>query len=125
LALVVSNAPGTFTYKVGGQTIAIATGADGKLLGDHPAAPGEIIVVYATGLTASPAGRIIPEPQDVSAVELTIGGRSAPVISAKLVSPGLFQINAIVPDVRDGNQPLVIRTNGAISPPGVFVPIRH
>jgi hypothetical protein len=37
-------------------------------------------------------------------------------MSAALVSPGLFQINAIVPDVEDGNQPLVIRTNGAISP---------
>ena len=41
-------------------------------------------------------------------------------MSAMLVSPRLFQINAIVPDVEDGNQPLVVRTNGAISPPGVW-----
>jgi uncharacterized protein (TIGR03437 family) len=124
LALVVPNAPGAFTYMVGGQTFAIATRADGRLLGES-AAPGETIVIYSTGLTASPAGRIIPEPQDVSGVELTIGGRSAPVMSATLVSPGLFQISAIVPDVEDGSQPLVVRTNGAISPSGVLVPIHH
>jgi uncharacterized protein (TIGR03437 family) len=110
---------------VGGQTFAIATRADGRLLGESGAAPGETIVIYSTGLTASPAGRIIPEPQDVSGVELTIGGRSAPVMSATLVSPGLFQISAIVPDVEDGSQPLVVRTNGALSPSGVLVPIHH
>jgi N-acyl-D-amino-acid deacylase len=125
LALVVPNAPGAFTYMAGGQTFAIAARPDGKLLGDRGAAPGETIVIYATGLTASPAGRIIPEPKDVSGVELTIGGRSAPVMSATLISPGLFQINAIVPDVEVGNQPLVVCTNGAVSPPGVLLPIHH
>ena len=66
---------------------------------------------------------MIVGPLDVSGVEVTIGGQSASVASAKLVSPGLFQINAIVPDVDGGNQPLAPRADGVISPPGVVVPI--
>jgi uncharacterized protein (TIGR03437 family) len=125
LALIVPNAPGAFTYAFGGQTLAIATTADGTLLGDRVAAPGETIVIYATGLTASPAGTIIPQPVDVSGVEVTIGGQSASVASVKLVSPGLFHINVVVPKVEDGNQPLALRVNGAVSPPGVVVPLHR
>ena len=123
LSLVVSNAPGAFKYVVGGKTCAVATTMDGKLLGERAASPGENIVVYATGVTASPPGRTILEPLNVSGVEVTIGGRIASVTSATLVSPGLFQINVIVPDVEAGNQALVLRINGASSPLGVVVPI--
>jgi N-acyl-D-amino-acid deacylase len=125
LALVVPNAPGAFAYQIGGRTFAAATTAAGALVGEHGAAPGETIAIYATGLTGSRAGTILPGPEDVGGVELTIGGRSAPVTSATLISPGLFQINAVVPDVAEGNQALVIRVNGAVSPRGVLVAVRR
>jgi N-acyl-D-amino-acid deacylase len=125
LSLVLPNAPGAFTYSSGGRTFAVATSTDGTLLRDRAAAPGETIAIYATGLAPSSAGTAIPEPLNVTGVEVTIGGQSALVISSALISPGLFQINAIVPNVEVGIQPLVLRIGGATSPPAVMLPIRR
>lgn len=132
LALALANAPGAFTYAAGGRTFAVATAADGTLLADpalvpetRTAAPGQTIVIYATGLAASPAGTTIAAPQSIGGVEVAIAGRSATVAFAGLVSPGLFQINAVVPDIADGDQPLTLRVAGAASPAGVVIPIRR
>jgi len=125
LALIVPHAPAAFRYVAQGQTWAAATTIDGKLLSERAVPPGEIISIYATGLTASPAGITSLEPSAVNGVEATVGGRNAPVQSATLISPGLFQINIVVPDIENGNHELSLRTGGAVSSPGVLISVRR
>jgi uncharacterized protein (TIGR03437 family) len=123
-----SNAPGAFTYVLGGHTFAIATNLAGTMLGDPTlspelaaCAPGDTIVIYATGLTASPAGTATPSQPPLPFVQAAVGGFPAKVSFAGLVSPGLFQINAIVPAVPSGYRELLITSDGVNSPPGVMV----
>jgi uncharacterized protein (TIGR03437 family) len=99
---------------------------DGTLLGKPsllsstptmPAAPGEMITLYATGCgqTNPP---LIPGQIPVQAYNLatlpqaTIGGISATVMSANVVpgSPGMYQINVQVPkNSPTGDQPVVLQ----------------
>jgi uncharacterized protein (TIGR03437 family) len=93
-----------------------------------PAAPGDTVVIYCTGLGAvTPAVSAgVPTPTTslsvtVSPVTVTIGGQPATVQFAGL-SPGyagLYQINAVVPaGVTPGNAvAVVLQTAGQISPP--------
>jgi uncharacterized protein (TIGR03437 family) len=123
-----SNAPGAFTYVLGGHTFAIATNLAGTVLGDPTlspglatCAPGDTIVIYATGLTASPAGTATPSQPPLTSVQAAIGEFPAKVLFAGLVSPGLFQVNVTVPAVPSGYRELVITSDGVNSPPGVVV----
>jgi adhesin/invasin len=92
-----------------------------------PAASGDTVVIYGTGLGAVtptvPAG--VPAPasplSQAGAVTVTIGGQPAGVAFAGL-SPGfagLYQINVVVPSgVTPGSQvPVVINVAGQTSPP--------
>lgn len=124
LAHVTQNAPGAFMSTVDGVRMAAATKADGAVLdGVHPAAPGDVIAIYATGIAPSQAGTVVPTPQQVATPAVSIGGMNAVVQYAGLVAPGLFQINVVVPAVSSGNQPLVITANKATSPADVFLRI--
>jgi N-acyl-D-amino-acid deacylase len=124
-----SNAPGAFTYVLGGHTFAIATNLAGTVLGDPTlspelatCAPGDTIVIYTTGLTASPAGTATVSQPPLNTVQVAIGGFPAKALFAGLVTPGLFQINATVPSVPNGGySELVITSDGFSSPPGVVV----
>ena len=97
---------------------------NGAFLGKStPAAPGETIVIYATGLGAtSPA--LIPGlvPADAASLvtlpRVTIGGDNATVVSAGSVagSPGLYQISFQVPSTAaNGDLPLVLLVGTATS----------
>jgi uncharacterized protein (TIGR03437 family) len=129
LTHAVNNAPGAFTYLADGLKFAVATDQGGKLLGPdapaHAAMPGETITIYSTGLAPSAAGSKFDSFTRVNGVTLTIGGKSAVLQFAGLISPGLFQINAVVPAVAAGNQPVVIsiEAKGKSSPSDVFIPI--
>jgi uncharacterized protein (TIGR03437 family) len=92
--------------------------------GTRFAAPGSTVVIYASGLAASAAGTEAPGALSLmSSTQVTIGGATAQLAFAGLISAGLFQINATVPAVADGDQPLLIKTNGVQSPAGVTIAV--
>ncbi len=102
-------------------TLAAPEGAIPGLI-THPALPGDIIILYATGLgavdppiddgaPASDALRMAATP------EVLIGGVSAHVSFAGLTPQfaGVNQLNVEVPDVPTGNQPVQINAGGILS----------
>jgi uncharacterized protein (TIGR03437 family) len=118
---VAASAPQLFT--VDGKNV-LGTHVNGGLLGKtSPAAPGETIVVYGTGLgPTSPA--LIPGQVPTVAASLatlpqvTIGGTAATVIFAGVVpgTAGVYQINVQVPsDAANGEAPLICRSPTASS----------
>jgi uncharacterized protein (TIGR03437 family) len=123
------NAPGAFTYAAGGLTFAVATD-NGTVIGNpaleagtQAAAPGDTISIWATGLAPSAAG-MLSVSQPVGDVQVTIGDQPAQVNFAGVVSPGLFQINAVVPNtLAAGNQPVVITSGGVMSPLNVYIQV--
>jgi uncharacterized protein (TIGR03437 family) len=124
LAAAQPNAPALFLNVEDGVTFAVATQPDGSLIdSSHPAKPGDVIVIYATGLAASPTGVLIDKPRTVPNVEVRIGGSTATVQWAGVVGAGLFQINALVPPTSAGNQPIFIDSNYLPSPANVMIPI--
>jgi uncharacterized protein (TIGR03437 family) len=99
----------------------------------NPAHSGDTVVLYAVGLGAvSPAVTDGGLPEHMSqataaAAQLLIGGAAAHVSFIGLTSqfPGLYQINAVVPDVApDSAVPVTLRIGGQISPQ-IAVPIQR
>jgi uncharacterized protein (TIGR03437 family) len=131
LAHAVLSAPGALTYSSGGKLYAVATTADGRsvignVAGTVPAPPGSTVVIYASGLAASQPGVAVPAQFDLtSGTRITIGGMSATVRFSGLVSPGLFQINSVVPTLPDGDQAVTITVNGVSSPGNVYLAVHQ
>ena len=97
-----------------------------------PAAAGEEVVIYATGLgptspsfeTGTAANRFNTTAMTVS---VTIGGQNAAVMYSGLTQGfvGLYQVKAIVPSGLTGSQPVVITVGAAYSSPaGVTMSIQ-
>jgi uncharacterized protein (TIGR03437 family) len=118
---VSANAPQLFTTD--GKSV-MGAHANGSLVGKAaPAAPGETIVVYGTGLgAASPA--LIPGQVPTDALSLatlpqvTIGGTAATVTFAGCVpgTAGVYQINVQVPSgAANGDLPLIVQVGTASS----------
>jgi uncharacterized protein (TIGR03437 family) len=86
-----------------------------------PAAPGETITIFGTGFgPTNPAitnGAIVAAPQAVvTAPTVTIGGVTATVVYAGLVSAGVYQLNVVVPPgAAAGNAPIVATVGGVSS----------
>jgi len=113
--------------------------ANGSLIGattlypnaSTPAKPGETIVLYGTGFGATtPAitdGVLNTSPLPTATTPVvTIGGASATVSSAVMISPGLYQLNVVVPaSAADGNDPVVATIGGVTSATGAFVTVLH
>jgi uncharacterized protein (TIGR03118 family) len=112
-------APAFFTIgtnATSGNIYIAAEHANGTLIGPAaaitgatPAAPGETIVLFATGF-----GPTLP-PGETLAVTPTIAidGIAADVIFAGLVGPGLYQLNVVVPSaVTPGQDVLVVGLSG-------------
>ncbi len=129
------TAPSFFVFN-GGPYIA-ATHANGTLLGPvslypgstTPARPGETVVLYANGFgqTSAPvvSGSIVQSgslsPQPV----IKIGGITATVQFAGLVSPGEFQFNVVVPgNTPNGDQPITATYNGSTTQGGTLIAIQ-
>jgi uncharacterized protein (TIGR03437 family) len=98
--------------------------ANGNLLGKaSPAAPGETIVVYGTGLGAtSPAlipGQVPTDAFPLATLpQITIGGTAATVSFAGVVAgaAGVYQINVQVPSgAANGDLPLIVQVGTASS----------
>jgi uncharacterized protein (TIGR03437 family) len=101
------------------------------------AKPGDATELYATGLTAEPAG-VAPAPQAIPGVTATIGSITvAADFAGQTQYAGEFQINFTVPaqfaSLAAGNYPITIAVNGVSSPstidtpqPGpIVLPIQH
>jgi uncharacterized protein (TIGR03437 family) len=91
---------------------------------ENPANVGSVVTVYLTGqgavAPAVPTGDPAPGAalaQAVLPITVTVGNRKAAVAFSGLSpdSPGLFQIDFIVPKVRSGSYPLVVMVNDVSS----------
>jgi uncharacterized protein (TIGR03437 family) len=108
------------------------SGYFGSAAAARPAQPGEFIQIYATGLgsttPAVPAGQVVGNPvplADITQLKVTIGGAAAALSFAGLVAAGEYQINAVVPLLPDGDQPIVATIGGVSSQAGISLPVRN
>jgi uncharacterized protein (TIGR03437 family) len=127
-------APSFFIFN-GGPYVA-ATHANGAYIGPStlypgtttPAAPGEIVAIYANGFgstnvpvqsgSITQAGTLSPLPV------IKIGGVTAAVQFAGLVAPGEFQFNVAIPSsLANGDQTVTATYNGVSTQPGTLITI--
>ncbi|MBZ5723668.1 MAG: SBBP repeat-containing protein [Acidobacteriia bacterium] len=125
-AAAVTNSPGILPIIVNGTNYAGGVFfPDGKFVGDpaigpafRNARPGDIIQLYASALVPMPAG-VLPTPQAVGGVTVTIGTVTVAADAAALVAVGQFQINFKVPPLPAGLYPIWISVNGVTSPSSI------
>lgn len=134
--------PGVFTFSPGGgkYPAALVVRVDGQVeylgpaslfggaLPTRPARAGETIVLYATGLgptnPAVPAGVAFSgAAKTIDPVSVVIGGVKATVAFSGLVSPGLYQVNVVVPNSLDRESPLMLEVGGSAAQAGLVVAI--
>ena len=117
---------------------ATATHADESLIGpvslypgfSTPASPNETIILYANGLgpTSAPvvSGAVTQSGTLPQLPVVRIGGINATVAFAGLVSPGLFQLNVVVPaGLPEGDNALTGTYNGVPMQSGVTLAVRR
>jgi uncharacterized protein (TIGR03437 family) len=130
---VAATSPGIFSLDSTGRGPGAALNSDYSLNSDqNPAAPGSIVVLYATGggLTGgeNAAGRTAASASSLTApVTVTVGGESALVLyagSAPGEANGVVQVNVQLPEHLTGTQPVVLTVGGISSPATVTVAIR-
>jgi uncharacterized protein (TIGR03437 family) len=119
---VSATAPGLFQY---GSNRAVAVNPDGSInASDHPAKPGDVIVVYMTGqgavsnfISTGASALANPLSLTLATTTATVGGTNAEVLFSGL-SPGfvgLLQANIRIPNVAAGDKPLVVTIGGTAS----------
>jgi uncharacterized protein (TIGR03437 family) len=126
--------PGLFQLDT---TNAVATLADGSVITpSEPARPGEIVVLYATGLgqTIPPViyGNLPTQAAPLSQMgDFTVLLDGTPVdpraIAYAGVAPGfagLYQINVTLPDSTASNPEIRIGLADSLSPPGLILPVQ-
>jgi len=123
--------PAFFAYQLDNTSYAAALHMDGTLVGpagpsSRPAEPNEVIEIYGTGFgstaPASPTGQTVLQPVPLSQLPaVTIGGVSAQVPRALLITPGLYRLDVQVPGVGSGDQLIQASVSGFESAGGVFV----
>jgi len=130
-------APGWFMFDPDGRKYIAAVHPDGAYLGRaglypaldfRPAKPGDIVVLFGTGFgpvdPPTPTSDLVSRPgQLTSQVTVRIGGLMAEVQWAGLVSPGLYQLNVVVPDVPDGDQEVIAEIAGFVTQAGACITI--
>lgn len=131
-ASIVDSAPGLFSYTLGGKTYPSAVYAGSGVIVGDPAAggpavrkaqPGDRIELFATGVAPSPAGTANIAVAPLTGATASLGPAPAVVEFAGLVGVGLYQINIVVPNVPDGEYPVVIRYAGKESQPAIVIPV--
>ena len=105
-------------------------GSFGSAATSRPAQPGESLQIYATGFgpttPAVPAGQLVGSPvplSNLTQLRVTIGGVAATVQYAGIVAAGEYQINVTVPQVPNGDQPILATIAGVSSQTGVSIPV--
>jgi uncharacterized protein (TIGR03437 family) len=142
LTLLQTAAPALFQLSGGTAQYVAGTHADGsyvagpalleKGISGTPAKPGETIVLFGTGFGATkpaisataqvPAALPLERPEDL---RVRIGGVDARIAFAGLISPGLYQLNVIVPQVDDGDVPVVAELRGLLTRPDILLTVRR
>ena len=128
--------PSFFVFN-GGPYVA-AVHADGSLVGpatlypgsSTPAKPGETVVLYANGFGATSTPVVSGSTAQSGALStlpvIRIGGTTATVPFAGLVSPGQFQFNVVIPpNTPDGDQPIAATYNGLSTQAGTLLTVQH
>lgn len=121
-------APALFAYSQGGGNYAVvqeagnyALVAPAGLLGSTvqtvQAAPGDSVILYATGLgpvsPAQPSGQVVGSPAPTATpVQVTVANQPATVQFAGIIGPGLYQLNIVVPSGASGDVPVVVTISG-------------
>jgi uncharacterized protein (TIGR03437 family) len=131
---VAASAPGLFLLDL---LTVIATHADGRVVTTAaPAEPGEVVVLYATGLgvtdPAQPPGAIASVPAVVANPALApvyLSGKLLPASSVYYTGltpgfAGLYQINIRVPADLTADPEVRVGVEGQQSPPGLFLPLK-
>ena len=127
--------PGIFLFA---GNYVVAQHADYSLVGKSgliagatttPAAPGETVVIWATGFGPSspplPTGQEVTTPALLAdSVTFTIGGVAAPVAYAALVGSGLYQFNVTVPNVPNGDAIVAAQIAGVQSQTGALITVQ-
>jgi uncharacterized protein (TIGR03437 family) len=96
----------------------------------RPAQPGETIQLYATGFgptsPAHPSSQLVSTPAALAnQVQVTIGGMPANVTFAGLVESGTYQLNVTVPNLPNGDAPVVATVGGVATQTGVSVTVQQ
>jgi len=122
---VAPTAPGVYSLDFSGSGPGAILHADYGLVNSaRPAAPGEIVLIYLTGMGAvnppvndGAAGGSNPLNKSVSDVVVWVAGQQGTVLYNGLAPgfPGLYQINVTLPTFLSGggNLPLAIQTTNA------------
>jgi uncharacterized protein (TIGR03437 family) len=122
---VAPTAPGVYSLDQSGSGPGAILHADfGLVNAGRPAAPGETVLIYLTGMGAvnppigdGTAGGSNPLNKSVSDVVVWVAGQQATLLYNGLAPgfPGLYQINVTLPTILagGGNLPLAIQTNNA------------
>jgi uncharacterized protein (TIGR03437 family) len=126
-------APGLYPWGAG---MIASTHADGSVITkDHPAHPGETVVVYGTGL-----GRTRPELQTglieivaaqirlLSELSVQVAGTALDNQSIQYAGitpgiPGLYQVNLVLPKQLAPDPEIRISIGSQVSPPGMRLPV--
>jgi len=101
------------------------------------AAPGDVIQIYGTGFggthpayqpgvfaNTSPLPRLT-NAVSVAAVAVTITAQDILYTGLAFDAPGLYQVNVRVPDVPDGEQPIMVTVGSSISQTNATIPVKH
>jgi uncharacterized protein (TIGR03437 family) len=126
-------APGLFQLDLQN---AVATEADGSVLTPAtPAKPGDIVILYATGLGAVAPPAIYGQAP-TAAASLVAGANLSILLDGVAVDPsaiayagvapgyaGLYQINLTLPLSTGSNPEIRLQLDGAISIPGLHLPV--
>jgi uncharacterized protein (TIGR03437 family) len=129
-------APGLFAMVLNGVTYAIATLVDGSLLTPtSPAKPGDIVVLYATGLGATTPPAVYGQLPEFAA-PLVEGANMQVLLDGVAVEPGaigyagvapgyagLYQINLTLPKSTAASPEIRLRLDGATIIPKVQLPV--
>ncbi len=132
-------APGWFMFDPEGRKYIAAVHPDGAYLGKpglypnlsfRAAKPGDIIWLYGTGFgptdPSTPSGQVVSPPARLrSPVVVRIGGVIASVAWAGLVASGEYQINVVVPELPNGDQPVIAEIGGATTQSGAFITVQR
>jgi uncharacterized protein (TIGR03437 family) len=139
-AEVRTAAPAFFLFDADNQRYLAAVHGDGTFLGraglfqgltTRPARPGDVILLFGTafGPTNPPvqSGRVFNGAAPLVTVPtIRIGNVPAQVQFGGLSGAGLYQFNAVVPDVPNGDQAVVAELPGGISTQqNVFITVQR
>ena len=92
--------------------------------------PGDVVQFYANGLgptsPAVPASQFVASPLAlVNQPTVRIADTNVEVLGAAMVGSGFYQINARIPELPNGDHPIVVETGGARSASNVYITIQR